>query len=432
MSTEKRKDTKNRLLKTNEYQKSDGRYEYRYVQNGKMYSIYSWRLIESDPQPKGKKLSPALRTMEKEIQKDIVEDINFLKSRRVTLNEMFEKTMKVKSQKYRPTTKSNYYCMYNCHIRKSIGMMTLEELTPLKIASFYSELHKQSLATSTLFHLHSLLKMTCKMAVKEKLLRVNPFSEAQEIYFSQSEITYHSRKEALTREQEKTLLDLYKYRKNCPPYLYPMVVVALNTGLRVGELCGLQFDDIDFQNGIINVQNNLVGFHENGEQIYLNARPKTENGIRKVPMLASVKEILLELKMQEEFEKAQQVGLAGLNNFVFTKKRKPILPSSLRSCLYRTVDRYNNEVKEQANEQGEKAILLPRVTPHIFRHTFATRLSEYGVPLIIISYLLGHSTTRITEQYYISRQVDAVISMMNQLDETIGHQLLCDGDSLPS
>lgn len=423
----KRKDKKGRILNNNEYQKADGRYEYRYSQNGKARSVYSWRLVESDATPKGKKTTDALRTLEKKIQKDLLEGVNMFSAKKTTLNDMFKQLMIAKGDRYRPSTKANYTYIYNYYARDTIGKMALDDLTPLYIVSYYNGLKTSDLSESTLFNIHCLLKMTCDLAVSGKLIRENPFVEAKKIYFGKTSWDSTPKKEALTKPQEQLLLKLLKYERNCPAYLQPMVTVALNTGLRAGELCALQFDDLDFSQGIIFVRNNLTAATIEGKREYFIDQPKTERGIRKVPMLSIVKETLLYLQEQEEFEPLPQIGLAGFDNFVFTKKRKPVLPESFRSNLYRLINRYNAGVEEQAKESGEEPELLPYISPHILRHTFATRLSEYGVPIITISSLLGHSSTRVTERIYISKQVDETVNMMRNLDDLIGHKALGEG-----
>ena len=81
----KRKDNKGRILRDNEYQKSDGRYEYRYPDGkGGLKSVYSWRLVETDKTPAGKKHTAALRELEKTIKRDIEDGIIVQKN--ITLN----------------------------------------------------------------------------------------------------------------------------------------------------------------------------------------------------------------------------------------------------------------------------------------------------------------------------------------------------------
>lgn len=95
---DKRKDNRGRVLKDNERQRSDGKYEYRYIFDGQRKSVYSWRLVPTDRTPKGKRDDLSLREKEKAIEKDLADGIDAVRASRTTLNELFRMYMDHKTK----------------------------------------------------------------------------------------------------------------------------------------------------------------------------------------------------------------------------------------------------------------------------------------------------------------------------------------------
>lgn len=138
--SEKRKDSKGRVLQAGEYQKADGRYEYRYEYLGRAFSIYSWRLVESDPVPPEKRNKPALRTMKKDLVKDLSDGIQSGDAKKLTLNECADKLFEIRRFELAPTTIYIYEYLYNTYVRNVIGKQTLQTFTQSKIKAFYARL----------------------------------------------------------------------------------------------------------------------------------------------------------------------------------------------------------------------------------------------------------------------------------------------------
>ena len=115
--SEKRRDHKGRLLRNGESQRKDGKYEYKYIDaNGIRHSAYSWKLVETDKAPDGKRCSESLREMEKRINRDIEDGINTFDASRVTLNEYFN-TYIADKKELKQSTRTNYMFMYRRYIR---------------------------------------------------------------------------------------------------------------------------------------------------------------------------------------------------------------------------------------------------------------------------------------------------------------------------
>ena len=117
-----KRDKKGRVLRQGERQREDGRYEYRYKDaHGETRSVYSWRLVESDSTPKGKKNGKPLRELEKGIIRDLEDNVNSYTAYRTTLNSFYDAYIETKYE-LKQSTRTNYKYMYGKYVRDEIGM----------------------------------------------------------------------------------------------------------------------------------------------------------------------------------------------------------------------------------------------------------------------------------------------------------------------
>ena len=121
-----RKDNRGRILNTNEYQAKDGRYRFDYVKDGKVNSVYSWRLVDSDAQPKGTRRKESLRTLEKKIHDAEVAGEDYRAVNKLTLNDLVDEYLDTKDIKQ--STLTNYRYMYDSWVRNSYGRKLLKDI----------------------------------------------------------------------------------------------------------------------------------------------------------------------------------------------------------------------------------------------------------------------------------------------------------------
>lgn len=118
---EKRRDNKGRVLRAGESQRPDGKYEYKYVDsNGDRHSVYSWKLVATDKVPEGKQGGPSLREMEKQIQKDLEDNLLIYQTRKMTLNSFWDQYIELKKE-LKESTRTNYIYMYDNYVRPDFG-----------------------------------------------------------------------------------------------------------------------------------------------------------------------------------------------------------------------------------------------------------------------------------------------------------------------
>ena len=235
-----RKDNKGRNLKTGEYQRPDGRYEYRYKDEitGKRNSVYAADLV-------------SLREMEKKINKDM-DDLLITDAsvKKLTVNTLFERYMATKNIKER--TKKNYIRMWDYRIRNTLGNIRVVDFKTSHVRMFFSALSDEGLAHSTIKGLYGLLNPSFELAVEDGLIRKNPVTGTLGDYGAPAK-----EKEALTLEQQEKLLKFVEQSNVYKPHL-PMMQVMFGACLRVSETIGLTWSDVDMKNREIHVGGQLV------------------------------------------------------------------------------------------------------------------------------------------------------------------------------
>lgn len=390
----RRIDTKGRILQTNESQRKDGRYAYKYTgKDGKPKFIYSWRLNPTDPLPKGKNPCKPLREMKKDIQRDLMDGID-PSGAKMTVCELYQKHIGLKSNVRESTKKGRNQLMMLLEGDK-IGHMPIEKVKPSDAKQWVIRMQERGFAFQTINNHKRFLKAIFYTAIEDDLIRKNPFNwDTEDVIKNDTEP-----KTALTDTQVDLLLHFLQtdciYQKH-----YNAVTVLLNTGLRISELCGLTDDDIDFENGYINVNHQLI-FNDGRYRI---EQPKTDSGIRKIPMNETVSRALKN-EMQRR-ENAQPVTIDGYTDFIFlNKKGMPMYGAAYSTDFSYIIKKYNKHHKEK----------LPKISPHALRHSFCTNMANRNMPPKALQYIMGHKDVTTTLGYYAHGSAESAKMAMKSL-----------------
>lgn len=396
-----RRDSKNRILMKGEYQKTDGRYMYKYTDSlGTPRFVYSWTLTKTDRTPKGKTPGPCLRDLEMEIAKDLFDGISTHDAKRITLNEYFEKYLSSKSR-LKETTRRNYTYRYNAHIRETIGNLTIGDIRYSDIKAFYNKLLDEGRSIYVVKDINTFLHPVFTMAVKDDHIRKNPASGVFVEIRNELDIVKNKRK-ALTVQQQEAFIGFVKNHNRYRHWL-PLFTFLFGTGCRIGEALGLTWRDVDFENDMISINHTLCYFPDEhtGKIKFKVQTPKSAAGVREIPMFKDVRRALREEYCRQMMAGFNKSVIDGYTGFVFTNKDGyAYAPKNIISAIDRIVNSYNKIETERSISEGRAAVLLPRFTPHVIRHTFCTRMCENESNLKVIQEVMGHSSITITMNIY--------------------------------
>lgn len=392
MSVKRRKDSKNRILKEGEYERSNNTYEFKWTdKNGKRHSTYAKTLDE-------------LREKELDILRDTLNGIK-VNGKNLTVNDFYNKWESLK-RGLKGNTFQNYKYMYNQFAREHLGNIKICELKRTDIRGFYNMLlDNRHLKVRTIECLHTVLHQILELAVEDDCIRYNPSDNAlRELKRSHNKDV--EKRKALTKDEQK-IFEKYLEKEGFNHKWYPIFIVMLWTGMRVGEVTGLTWEDIDFENNTITVSHTLVYYDRGGKDRcgYAINTPKTNAGNRVIPMIEKVRLALL-----EEMDCQKQLGIKcvakidGYTNFVFVNRFGTTYnQATLNKALRRIIRDCNYEIMDKGNANS---IILPNISNHSLRHTFTTRMLEAGVNLKVMQEVLGHSDAQTTMNIYAEAKQD--------------------------
>lgn len=260
---------------------------------------------------------------------------------------------------------------------------------------FEAEMIDKPLAPKTLMHYHKLLKSIFSKAVRWNVIRDNPCERV--------DAPKQTRKEARYLNEQETLALLIALKK--APYQYRLMVnMMVFLGARRGEVCGLEWNDIDWENHRIHIQRNSLYLPKIG--MYEDTL-KTDSSNRIIGLPTKLCDMLLVHRDNQNKEKNRLGDVWHESGKIFTQyDGKPIHPSSITKWLTKFCNKND----------------LPHISPHMLRHTSATLLLMQGIPLKAVSKRLGHSLASTTSDIYghalLSVDDIATEALDNMLDPT--------------
>lgn len=252
---------------------------------------------------------------------------------------------------------------------------------------------------STIDNIHTVIHQVLDLAVEEDYLRYNPSDNALR-ELKKARNTDSIKRKALTL-QEQDLFEEYLENSQYSRW-HPIFSILLWTGMRVGEITGLRWCDINLDEEVIDVNHTLVYYSREKQDGCLFAvnTPKTEAGRRIIPMLPKVKEAFIaEKRLQEESGLKCNAMIDGYTDFIFINRFGGVQHNgTLNKALRRIIRDCNFAVLDKSED--EDPVTLPRFSNHTLRHTFTTRMCEAGVNLKVMQDILGHADAEITMNIY--------------------------------
>ena len=385
--SEKRRDSKNRVLRSGESQRKDGRYAYKYTDTfGKPQFVYAWKLVPTDKTPKGKREDKSLREKVKEIQKDLEDGIDPVE-KKMTVCRLYEKHIRNHAN-VRHGTKQGRKQLMRILEEDTIGTCSIENVKMSDAKEWALRMKEKGYSFKTISNHKRSLKAAFYTAIQDDCIRKNPFDFPINTVIEDDT----EPKVPLSPAQEESLLSFVKSDKVYYKY-YDELIILLGTGLRISEFCGLTDRDIDFENRTINVDHQL---QYSGKKSYRIETPKTDNGIRKIPMSDRVLEALQRVLQNR---KNRNFTVDGYTGFLFlTRNGTPKIHFGYDAMFRKLVGKYNKNHEEA----------LPAVTtPHTLRHTFCTNMANAGMNPKALQYLMGHANITMPLNYYAHATFDS-------------------------
>ena len=390
MSSKKRYDKRHCVLQKGEYQRADGSYEYKWTDEfGKRHSVYAYDLDE-------------LRLKKQKIEINKFEGIKEAPAT-LTVEKLYETWNQLK-RGIKARTHANYIYLFDSFVRPSFGKKRVVQVKRTDVRAFYiSLLEERCVTMATVENVHNVLQQVFQYAVDDDILRKNPCDRVlKELKLTYSNLK-SAKKQSLSLEQEINFLR-FLYEDERYQHWFPTFFIMANTGLRVGELTGLRWQDIDLENRIIDVNHTLAYFdHKDKKGIYYSINtPKTENGYRKIVMTEAVKAAFILEKKNQAVAKLESLDeIDGYDDFIFINRFGHVQhQGTLNKALRRIIRDFNVAAAEKGKTKPED--MLPHFSCHVLRHTYATRLIECGANVKFVQYQMGHSEIQTTYDIYVS------------------------------
>ena len=408
MAAQKRKDNKGRNLKENEFQRPDGQYMYRYYDAyGNMKYVYSWKLVPTDKLPSGKRNGLSLREKEAEVNDDKLRGIDSTAKKKCTLNDIFDKYMEGKVD-LKDSTRGNYIYMYDKYVRDRLGRRKIADIKYSDIKRFYQELlagkgtgRVNGFKPNSLEIIHTILHPVFTLAIRDDIISKNP-TDGVMSEIKKSTKWVKPKRHALTLEQQQLFME-FVHNSSTYKHWESILVFFLGTGCRVGEGLGLTWDNVDFKNNTITINHNLVHRKniKTGKCEMHITTPKTESGIRTIPMLEEVREALWQIRLEQFQQGGNSTKVDDYSSFVFLNRDGSVnSPRAMNRAIERIRLACNKNEIVQAEEENREAVQIPHFSVHNLRHTFCTRFCENETNVKVIQEIMGHADISTTMNIY--------------------------------
>ena len=384
-------DLKGKELGTGICQRKDGKYHARYVDRfGNRKSLYDW-----DLRVLRKKLSEAIYVNEKQLNP--VDD-------KTTLDDWYKCWFSTYKMGFvRPNTLVIYSGLYNNHIKDRLGNMHLTKITKIHCTNLLKDCNVlDHLQWSVLKKIKILMTDMFNRAIEDNYLVRNPMRMVRlPINKPDDEVR------VLTQEEQNAFFEC------CAGTFYDnLFIVAVNTGLRIGELAALTWEDIDIENKIIHVDKTLTyqKYLDEDCKTFHIEDPKTYSSKRDVPINDACLRALKKQYIQKQIIQNRNIKQSEFSDRFFTTKYNTPLNTQIVSDAISKIVKELNLVRDKLDE-------LDDFSCHTFRHTFATRCIESGINAKIVQAYLGHATLQMTMDLYVHVTDDTKQTEIEKLND---------------
>ena len=299
-----------------------------------------------------------------------------------TVLSLVEKYVSLKTG-VRHNTKAGYKTVINVLKKDVFGSKLIDKVKLSDAKAWLIKLQQEDgRGYSSIHSIRGVLRPAFQMAENDDLIRKNPFQfELASVIVNDS-----GNRESITRKQQREYLKFVQEDKHFSRY-YDGIFILFHTGLRISEFCGLTLEDIDFKEKRIRVNHQL---QRTSKMEYVIEVPKTESGVRYVPMTDDVAECFQRI-IKNRIAPSAEPTVDGYTGFLFLDKNDmPMVALHWEKYMQHIREKYNSIYK----------VPMPKVTPHVCRHTFCSNMAKSGMNPKTLQYIMGHSDISVTLNTY--------------------------------
>lgn len=352
-----------------------------------------------------------------EIQKELAKKSLDARKKDVTLNDWYNEWFeKYKKPKIKETSISVMKRKYNNSFGKQIGTKKIVDILNIDIQTVINQMKEQNKSTSTMRSALGIVRECLESAKNNRIIDINPCFDIMIPWEQKSKL-----RRFLTKEEQKVFLERTIFRND---WYQEMFYVMFFTGMRIGEVGGLKWKDIDFKNKFIKINRSLSCQYENGEKkIYLTT-PKTHNSYRQIPFMGDIEEKLI-IQREKQRKARKQLGDRwreenNVEDLVFTTSLgSPVTRYIAEKQINKIVKEINEEEMFNAINEKRTPNLFEKMYPHAIRHTFCSRCFEYGLNPKVVQGLMGHQHYSTTIDIYTHTTKENIQEEVDKFNECI-------------
>lgn len=395
------KDLKGKELPKGIYQRKDGRYEARALINGISVQLYSFNL---------KQLKEDFEKAKEEAKSGIDKKLS-----EITLNEWFEEWFtKYKVPKIKVTSINPMKTKYRTNFGRLIGDMKVSEIRNIDIQNVINTMQKEGKATSSMRDALGRVRECLESAKHNRIISENPCFDTTVPWENVTK-----KRRFLSQEEQNTFL-----KQVDDNWYKEMFYIMFLTGMRIGEVGGLKWEDVDFKNDCINIKRSLSCEYNKGVKTLHLTTPKTHNSYRKIPFMGEAKEMLVSQKKKQDKlkrELGERYRSKGeLSDLVFvTSMGSPVLRYHAEKECKKVVKAINVEEAFNSVREKREPIEFKDLYPHAIRHTFCSRCFELKMNPKVVQALMGHQHYSTTIDIYTHVMESDINNEVSKLESAI-------------
>lgn len=395
------KDLKGKELPRGIYQRKDGRYEARALINGIKIQLYNFNL---------KELKAEFEKRKEEAKQGVDKKLS-----NITLDEWFDEWFtRYKVPKIKETSINPMKTKYRANFGRLIGNMKVADIRNMDIQDVINTMQREGKATSSMRDALGRIRECLESAKNNRIISENPCFD---ITVPWENVTKERR--FLSQEEQNRFLKQVENN-----WYKEMFYIMFLTGMRIGEVGGLKWEDVDFKNRCININRSLSCQYESGVKTVRLTAPKTHNSYRKIPFMGEAEEMFLSQKKKQEKIKRElgkrYRGDGEFSDLVFvTSMGSPVFRHHAEKEVKKVVKAINEQEAFDSVREQREPHYFEDLYPHAIRHTFCSRCFQLNMNPKVVQKLMGHQHYSTTIDIYTHVMQDDIDSEVCKLESAI-------------